>query len=76
MNQSEPTCLELHRGDCEGKVEYHHNPDRDDFKTFPRCEKHQARRLEQAQGNMVYRSPAPPPWFDEGYAGERWEEDY
>ena len=70
----EPRCLN-HDENCVGKVEFHLNPDRDDFKAFPRCEYHQALRLEAANESREYRSDVPPPWFDEGYAGERWEED-
>jgi hypothetical protein len=67
-------CLEAGPA-CQGKVEYHLNPDRDDFKTFPRCEHHQAKRLESAQKTLELLSDVPPPWFDPAYAGERWDED-
>lgn len=68
-------CLEEGE-DCRGKVEYHWNPDRDDFKTFPRCEFHQERRLTQAEKNRELLSDVPPDWFDPTYAGERWDEEY
>jgi len=61
--------------DCEGKVEYHLNPDREDFKAFPRCEHHQRIRLAEAKRTLELRSDAPPSWFDPSYAGERWDED-
>jgi len=61
--------------DCKGAVEFHLNPDRDDFKSFPRCEFHQAKRLESAQKTMELLSDVPPSWFDPTYAGERWNED-
>lgn len=71
----EPRCLQ-EGPDCRGKVEYHLNPDRDDFKTFPRCEYHQQLRLDQAERNLELLSNVPPSWFDPSYAGERWNEDY
>jgi hypothetical protein len=72
----EPRCLNDGE-DCEGKVEYHLNPDRDDLKTFPRCEFHQRKRLEQAEETMRKYPQLPPADFDPMYAGEVWsEEDY
>jgi hypothetical protein len=70
----QPTCLN-EGSDCRGRVEFHLNPDRDDFKAFPRCEYHQAKRLEQADKNREYMSDTPPAWFDPSYAGERWDEE-
>ena len=71
----EPRCLNLSE-DCHGKVEYHLNPDRDDFKTFPRCEHHQAIRLRQAaEGIRKYGGDVPPRSFDPAFAGESWDED-
>lgn len=67
-------CIE-HGPNCEGVVENHLNPDRDDFKAFPRCEFHQARRLEQAERNREWQSDVAPSWFDPTYAGERWDEE-
>jgi hypothetical protein len=67
-------CIE-HGPQCEGRVEYHLNPDRDDLKAFARCEFHQARRLDQAERNREYMSDVAPSWFDPTYAGERWDED-
>lgn len=74
----EPRCLQA-GPDCEGKVEYHLNPDRDDLKTFPRCEFHQAKRLDAAAETIRKYAPnsdVPPHGFDPTYVGERWEEDY
>jgi hypothetical protein len=68
-------CLE-HGPDCEGGVEWHLNPDRDDFKAFPRCVKHQQKRLDQAEKNLELLSDIEPAWFDPSYAGERWDEEY
>jgi len=72
----EPRCL--NQGpDCEGKVEWHLNPDREDFRTFPRCEHHQSIRLEQAAETMRKYPINPPADFDPMDAGEVWsEEDY
>jgi hypothetical protein len=60
---------------CKGPIEYRWTPDRDDFKSFPRCEYHFNKRLEQAEKNMELLSDVPPDWFDPTYAGERWDED-
>lgn len=69
-----PRCLQ--EGPCcSGPVAYHLNPDRDDFKAFPRCEYHQQARLAEAERNLELLSDVPPAWFDPAYAGERWEED-
>ena len=69
-----PRCLQA-GPDCKGPVEFHMNPDRDDFKSFPRCEFHQAKRLDASEKNREYMSDTPPSWFDPTYAGERWSED-
>lgn len=71
----EPRCLN-EGPDCNGPVEYHHNPDRDDFKTFPRCEAHQALRLNQAEETMRRYPVNAPADFDPSYAGERWDDEY
>jgi hypothetical protein len=67
-------CLNFNE-DCHGKVEYHLNPDRDDFKTFPRCEFHQAIRLRHAEETIRKYPINPPADFDPAYAGESWDED-
>lgn len=74
--EERPECLDGPE-DCEGEVEFHLNPDRDDFKTFPRCERHQAARLDRAERHIRegWNSDVPPSWFDPTYAGERWSED-
>ena len=72
--RDEPRCLQ-EGPDCRGKVEWHLNPDRDDFKTFARCEHHQAQRLVSAERTRELMSDTPPAWFDPAYAGERWNED-
>lgn len=73
-NRDVPRCLN-ESPDCEGPVAYHFTPDRDDFKSFPRCEHHAAIRLAQAMRNREYQSDVPPSWFDPTYAGESWDED-
>ena len=60
---------------CSGAVELRFTPDRDDFRSFPRCEAHFERRLAQAERNREYMSDVAPSWFDPTYAGERWSED-
>jgi hypothetical protein len=61
--------------DCAGPVEYRVTPDRTDGKPFARCEHHFELRLDQSERNLELMSPARPAWFDESYAGERWDED-
>ena len=61
--------------DCAGPVEWRTTPDREDFKSFPRCEFHFARRLDAASANLEQLSPCPPAWFDPSLVGERWDED-
>jgi hypothetical protein len=70
---TELECLDGPEG-CEGEVELRWSPD-NLAKPWPRCDAHFARRLEQAEHNLELMSPAPPDWFDESYAGERWDED-
>jgi hypothetical protein len=70
-----PRCLQ-EGPDCRGKVEYHLNPDRDDLKTFPRCEYHQGIRLRQAEETMRKYPVNPPSDFDPMDAGETWDEEY
>ena len=70
-------CLEYGSDgeDCGGPVELHLRPS--DWKSFPRCERHQAAR-ERSRRNSMERyadSDVPPSWFDPSYAGERWEDD-
>lgn len=70
----EITCLN-EGPDCEGPVEFHLRPS--DWKSFPRCEFHQAQREEQRENSMekYADSDIAPDWFDPSYAGERWEDD-
>lgn len=66
-------CLDGPEG-CAGSVEYRYTPDREDMKSFPRCEYHFEQRLDQAERNMELQSDVPPDWFDPSYAGESWDE--
>jgi len=76
MDPEQPRCLQA-GPDCKGKVEYHLNPDRDDLKTFPRCEHHQEIRLRQAEETMRKYPQLPPHGWSYYDAGEWWsEEDY
>lgn len=74
MTTEQPRCLQ-EGPDCEGPVEYHLNPDRDDLKSFPRCRHHQELRLELAEDHRRKYPMLPPADFDPMFAGERWEED-
>lgn len=66
-------CLDC--GTTEG-VEYVTTPDRTDGRSFPRCPDCFDARLASAERTMEYLSPCRPSWHDEGYAGERWDDDY
>lgn len=69
-------CLDAHRGDCEGDVEYR-TPLSGTGRAFPRCDKHWDERLATRERvNRDYPdSPCAPAWFDPAYAGERWDEE-
>lgn len=43
------------------------------FGKCPDCEERYHRACERA---AEYNSPCAPDWFDPGYAGERWDDDY
>lgn len=73
-DETEARCLE-HGSDCRGPVRYHL---REDLKSFPRCDHHQAQR-EEARENSMERyadCSVAPDWFDPSIAGERWDDDY
>lgn len=64
-------CLDGPDG-CEGEKGYHSiNMGRG----FIRCAKHWDERLDKQVHIDELMSPHPAPWFDESYAGERWEEE-
>lgn len=70
-------CLDRgSKTECQGPVEHRLLPDRDDFKTFPRCEHHFEQRLATVRHTLELTSPARASWFNEADAGERWNEDY
>jgi len=70
-----PTCLNSSdETGCAGTVEYR-MPLSGTGKSFPRCDKHWRRRLEQEE-DLRRRYPVQQPAdFDPLYAGERWNED-
>ena len=74
---SEPLeCIDAFTGTCEGPVEYRYALSASG-RSFPRCERHWAQRLEK-QHELSRRYPARPPadWSPLD-AGEAWdEEDY
>lgn len=72
-------CMEYGDEDnpCAGPVEFHSiDPGR--TRAHPRCEKHWGQRLDRRENSIeVYEnSDVRPAWFDESYAGERWDDDY
>ena len=69
-------CLDDYgEGTCTGAVEYR-MPLSGTGKSFPRCDGHWDARLAKQEELREYESDTPPDWFDESYAGERWDEDY
>lgn len=72
---TEPLVCQDGPDGCSGEVEWTTTPDRQDFKHFPRCEAHFAKRLAQAEQNLELLSDTEPAWFDPGYAGEQWREE-
>lgn len=74
----EPDCLDAPRNfgeECQGPVEYRY-PLSGTGKSFPRCDKHWADRLDVQEGiNRRYPTSAPSD-FDPSYAGERWDDEY
>jgi hypothetical protein len=68
-------CLDAGQGDCSGPVEFRTTPDREDFKSFPRCEAHFEKRLAESERTLELLSPSRPAWYDEATIGERWEEE-
>lgn len=75
MSATVLSCLDGPDG-CAGPVEMRTTPDRRDGAGFPRCEAHFEKRLASSERNLELMSDVPPAWFDESYAGERWDEDY
>ena len=70
-----PRCLDEHKGDCEGMIEYR-MPLTETGRAFPRCDKHWGERLDQQERiNERYPMLAPAD-FDPLYAGERWDDEY
>ena len=69
------TCMDSHKGDCDGPVEMHMRLS--DWKEFPRCGRHaEAWYAEQERIQSAYGGVTAPSGFDPAYAGERWDEDY
>lgn len=66
-------CLEFSSATCHGVVDYH---TLDGLKFWPRCEAHQAQRVERYENSIEKeaQSSSPPSWFDPMAAGESWEE--
>lgn len=65
-------CLDGPDG-CSGPVEFR---SMDGYKAWPRCEKHFDERLKKQEHINELTSDTPASWFDESYAGERWDDDY
>lgn len=72
-------CLEYQDGDngCEGEVGYH-STGGSDYRSWPRCTKHQEARMERRENSIekYADSDIPPSWFDPADAGEHWGDDY
>lgn len=74
--EDHPRCLDEHRGDCRGPVEFYATPGR--LRAFPRCTRHWEERMDRYENSIerYANSDTPPSWFDPSYAGERWDEEY
>lgn len=70
-------CMDEHRGDCRGPVEYH-SVDPGRARAFPRCDRHWGDRLHRRENSLerYENSDIAPAWFDPTAAGERWDDDY
>lgn len=76
-------CLDSYddAANCDGEVSYYFALS-GSGSTYPRCEAHYAEYVERVQPQMddirsrYPDSSQPPSWFDESYAGERWDDDY
>jgi hypothetical protein len=69
-------CLDFHKGDCSGEVDYRAVPN---GSAVPRCVKHFDDRLNSYENSMekYADSDCVPDWFSEADAGEHWgPEDY
>lgn len=72
-------CLDGPEG-CEGEV-YEHLTLSGSGMRFPRCEAHYGAYVQRVQPQIdavrqrYPDSDTPPSWFDETYAGERWNDD-
>jgi hypothetical protein len=74
MSDEAPKCLDVHKGDCEGDVQY--RPSLSGTGTpIPRCDSHWADRLELQEAHNKRYPVHAPPTFDPSYAGESWDED-
>ncbi len=73
--EQELRCLD-ESDECSGPVELRLRAS--DWKSFPRCDFHWEQREEQRMNSMEQYadSDVVPDWFDESYAGERWDDDY
>jgi hypothetical protein len=58
---------------CQGAVEMRTG---DGLRFWPRCLRHFEEYLDSMARARVIESSVAPAWFDEGNAGERWDDDY
>ena len=71
-------CIEDHRDNCRGPVEWRSSPYNPLGSSFPRCDRHfdEVLRKHEQINERYPDSPSPPAWFDPAAAGERWSDDY
>lgn len=74
---NERECLDRNRSECEGTLEWRASITGTGT-PIPRCDKHHAEALDHrdAVRKRYPDSDVAPSWFDESYAGERWNDDY
>lgn len=76
MSEQETLTCDRAGKRCEGPVEHRLYDNGTRLKTATLCEHHFDERLRAVDRALEYMSPSRPSWFDEGYAGERWDDDY
>ena len=81
MSRTYGDCLDSDQGGCEGETFERPSLSGSGMR-FPRCDKHYQEYVDRVASKIEATrrrypdSATPPEWFDESYAGERWNDDY